>query len=210
MPYATRQQPTWSAAILAGGRATRLGGAVKATLTVGGAAILTRQRRALEALGVTPVVIAADPAPFAEFDITVHPDVLAGAGALGGLHAALAHADTPHVVVLAGDLPFVTAEFVGHLVSLRHDADAVVPRDAHGWHPLCACYGRHLAADLARRIGRGQLRIAAALDDWQVRAVEPGEIARFDPGGVLLMNVNTPDDYERARFEAHRADDTLS
>lgn len=188
----------WSAAILAGGRATRLGGRVKATLPVGGVAILARQLEVLRELGADTVVIASTPAPFASFDIAVVPDHAPGAGALGGLYTALTQAATPYVVVLAGDLPFVSAEFVNHLVSLRHGADAVVPRDAGGWHPLCACYGRHLAADIRGRVERGQLRIADALDEWHVRAVERGEWARFDPDGALLLNVNTPDDYERA------------
>jgi molybdenum cofactor guanylyltransferase len=198
MPNATRHRATWSAAILAGGRATRLGGQIKATLPVGGEAILARQLRALTALGVAPIVVAGDPAPFGSYDLAVVPDLVAGAGALGGLYTALMQAGAPHVVVLAGDMPFVSAEFLDHLVSLRHDADAVVPRDTAGWHPLCACYGRHLASGLARRVEHGQLRIADALGDWCIRAVEPEEIARFDPDGVLLMNVNTPDDYERA------------
>jgi molybdenum cofactor guanylyltransferase len=198
MSYPTRQRPSWSAAILAGGRARRLGGQIKATLPVGGTAILTRQLRVLGALGVVPVVIANDPAPFDGFNLTVVPDRLTRAGAAGGLYTALAQATAPHVIVLAGDLPFVSAAFLDHLVSLRHDADAVVPRDTGGWHPLCACYSRHLAAGLAQRIERGQLRIADALSDWHVRAVESEETARFDHDGALLMNVNTPDDYERA------------
>lgn len=204
MSQGTREPHSWSAAILAGGRATRLGGQLKATLPVGGVAILTRQVEVLSALGVSPVVIANDPAPFQPFGLVVVSDRVTSAGAAGGLYTALAQADAPHVLVLAGDLPFVSAEFLDHLVSLRHDADAVVPRDQGGWHPLCACYGRHLAPGLARRLARGQFRIADALSDWRIRAVEPEETDRFDSDGALLMNVNTPDDYARACDVAQR------
>ena len=198
MPYANRQERGWSAAILAGGQASRLGGRIKATLRVGGEVILARQLQVLNALGLPAVIIAGDPAPFRSFDIAVIPDLRPGAGALGGLYTALAQAATPFVVVLAGDLPFVSAPFLEHLISLQHDADAVVPRDTQGWHPLCASYRRHLAADLAGRVDRGDLRITDAFGDWHVKAVELVEIARFDPDGALLMNVNTPADYERA------------
>jgi molybdenum cofactor guanylyltransferase len=194
-----RDERSWSAAILAGGRATRLGGQVKALLPVDGTPMLARLLVEVGTLGAAAVVVAPEAAPFAGLGVRVVQDSRPGDGPLGALFTALEVATTPHVVVLAGDLPFVSAAFLAHLVSLRHDADAVVPRDAGGWHPLCACYGRHLAPAIARRLARGDLAVTAALDDWHVRAVTPGEIARFDPDGALLWNVNTPDDYDRAR-----------
>lgn len=194
---APRGSSSWSAAILAGGRARRLGGAIKATLPVGDRSILARQLDALRALGAEPVIVTADPKPFAPYGLAVIPDRETG-GALGGLWTALASAATPHVLVLAGDLPFVRADFLAHLLSRRYDADAVVPRDADGWHPLCACYGRHMAGAIGRRLARGDYRVAGALEGWHVLAVEGPELVRFDPDGTLLLNVNTPDDYARA------------
>ena len=35
--------------------------------------------------------------------------------------------------------------------------------------------------------------------DLTVREVGPGDLAPFDPDGRLLLNVNTPEDYQRAR-----------
>ena len=76
------------------------------------------------------------------------------------------------------------------------------PRDGHGPHPLCASYQRRIAARLKTRIDAGALRIADALSDLQVRDIGPDELAPFDPDGRLLLNVNTPADYERARRAA--------
>lgn len=198
MPTAPSDRRPWSAFILAGGLGTRLGGQVKALLPVGDRPILARLLETLAPFAVETAIVAPDATPFGGFDVPVIADRYPGSGALGALATALDTAATPHVVVVAGDLPFVSGGFLAHLVSLRHDADAVVPRDAVGWHPLCACYGRHLAPDLTRRLARGDRKVSRALEDWRVRAVEPGEIARFDPEGVLLWNVNTPDDYDRA------------
>jgi molybdopterin-guanine dinucleotide biosynthesis protein A len=198
MADASGRNRAWSAAVLAGGRATRLEGRVKAMLPVGGRPILTRLLDEIRHLDADVIVVARDAAPFAEFDVRVVKDRPEAEGAMGGLYTALVTASTPHVLVVAGDLPFVTAGFLRHLVSLRDGADVVAPRDESGWHPLCACYDRRLAADLAGRLAAGRLKLIDALEEWHVRAVMPDELARFDPDGGLLMNVNTPDEYLHA------------
>ncbi|MGE0042951.1 MAG: molybdenum cofactor guanylyltransferase [Vicinamibacterales bacterium] len=194
----------WSAAILAGGRAARLGGRAKHALPVGGRAILDRQLALLAALAADDIMLVgrpdAGPAPGAR----LVPDAVADAGALGGLYSALEAAVNDRVLVLACDLPFLTGAFLAHLLRSGRDADAVVPRTADGWHPLCGVYHRRAAASIRRRVDRGALRITDALGDLKVHALEPGEVARFDPDGVLLTNVNTPADLERAVRAADR------
>src|SRR6267142_2708293 len=44
------------------------------------------------------------------------------------------------LIVVACDMPFVTARFLDYLRSLTADADAVVPRTERGYHPVCAAY----------------------------------------------------------------------
>jgi molybdopterin-guanine dinucleotide biosynthesis protein A len=107
------------------------------------------------------------------------------------------------VLVVACDMPFLTAPFLGRLVAECLGVDAVVPRTADGLHPLCAVYAQSAAAAVQRRILNGQLRVADALADLAVREVGPEEIAPYDPDGTLLVNINTPDDYERA-LRLHR------
>jgi Molybdopterin-guanine dinucleotide biosynthesis protein A len=81
-----------SAAILAGGRARRFGGADKASLVVGGARIIERQLAALAAVTDDVRIVSNDPARYAALGVRVIPDQIAGAGPLGGLHAALVDA----------------------------------------------------------------------------------------------------------------------
>lgn len=125
------------------------------------------------------------------------PDEVA-AGALGALYTALHRAATTQVVVLAGDMPFVSAPFLEHLVGLMAHHDAVVPRAAGRWQPLCAVYHRRVATHLRRAIDAGAWRVVEALDGLDIRAATDADIAPFDDDGRLLLNVNTPDDYLRA------------
>ena len=222
----------WTAAILAGGHARRLGGRDKSALRVGAGSILERQLAVLRALTPHILIVGhhppspglppslklrrtaaaagrraspSSPGPreaSAGVDVRVVEDRIAGAGALGGLYTALVEAPTEQVLVIACDMPFISAPFLIALATLGTDVDAAIPRDAHGPHPLCASYHRRIADRLKTRIDAGALRILDALSDLQVRDIGPDEVAPFDPDGRLLTNVNTPGDYERALLAA--------
>jgi len=131
--------------------------------------------------------------------VRVVTDRIAGAGALGGIYSALMEAPTDQVLVLGCDMPFVTAPFLTHLVEKGCGVDVAVPRDARGRHPLCASYARRAAAHLRARIDAGDVTVGAALEGLAVCEIGPDELAPFNRDGRLLLNINTPDDYARAR-----------
>jgi molybdenum cofactor guanylyltransferase len=189
-----------SAAILAGGRATRFGGADKAALLIGGARIIDRQMAALAAVADDLAIIANDPARYAGLQIPVQPDAMPGAGALGGIYTALACARHDRVLVVACDLPFVTRDLLARLVQDAGDGiDAVVPRSRRGLEPLCALYTRGCMTAIEARIARGALAVADLASDIRVREIGVDALAAYDPDGRLFVNVNTPHDYARAR-----------
>jgi molybdenum cofactor guanylyltransferase len=189
-----------TAAILAGGRGTRFGGRDKSRLVVGSRPILDRQ---LDELTDIPDILlvgreASGHEPVGRFRII--QDRVPGSGPLGGLDAALAAARHDVVLVIACDMPFVTAGFLHHLASLAHAdvaeaavaAVAVVPQTEDGYHPLCAAYTRACHTIVMRRLADGKLAMMGLLDDVRVRVVSSEEIARFGDPKQLLANVNTP------------------
>lgn len=192
-----------TAAILAGGRASRMGGQDKGRLLVGGRTIIDREIAALRGLGCPIVIIAAEPDRYAEAGVPVVPDALPGCASLGGIYTAVTLADGP-VLVLACDMPFVTTAFLARLQRAGRDADVAIPRTPDGFHPLCASYAPSCAPVIRSRIESGSLAAAGFLPDVRVRELGPDEIAPFDPEGLLLLNVNTPADLARARDAASR------
>jgi len=100
-------------------------------------------------------------------------------------------------IVLACDMPYVSAPFLAFLAALIREtgADAVVPRTERGYHPLCAAYGRAALEPMAHRLADGRLKVADLLDDLRLRVVTEGEISRFGDRHRLLANVNTPAEY---------------
>jgi len=195
-----------SAAILAGGRAARFGGADKASLVVGGARIVERQLAALASVSNDVRIVANEGARYADLGVRLVPDAVAGAGPLGGLYTALIDARHDRVLVLACDLPFVPAAFLERLAiesGAGEQVDAVVPRSARGLEPLCAVYRKDCAGRARAQIARGDLRMTALLAALRVRELGHDALAPFD-GEALFENVNTPHDYARARGRVER------
>jgi molybdopterin-guanine dinucleotide biosynthesis protein A len=192
--------PAVTAAILAGGRASRFGGADKSSLLVDGTRIVDRQRAALSTVAKEILIIGHDPARYAGLGVAVIGDVVAGAGPIGGIYTALLSAQHPWVIALACDLPFVSAPLFELLArATGRDVDAVVPRSAFGLEPLCAIYARSVAAVFKRRLDGGARRLGDVLEQLRVREITADRLAGLDEDGRLFENVNTPHDYARAR-----------
>jgi molybdopterin-guanine dinucleotide biosynthesis protein A len=195
---------TRSAAILAGGQATRFRGQDKGALLVDGRAILDRQLEALAPL-TDDIMIVGDvargfqprdrsPERAAPLPREVH-DIVPGCGPLGGLHAALTAARGEALLLVACDMPYLSSAFVAHLFSLAGDADIVVPQSERGYHPLCAVYTNACLEPVAARLGERRLKMRELLDSLQTCVVPLESIRRFGDPDRLLTNVNTPADY---------------
>ena len=178
-----------SAAILAGGQATRFGGRDKSALIVEGRTILDRQLAELSAL-TTDMLVVGGRTPVAGARAVA--DVVPGCGPLGGVHAALTAARGEAVFVVAGDMPYITAAFARYLLDLAVSADVVVPRTERGYHPLCAVYTRACLAPVARRLAERRLKMTDLVRELRARVVTAEELNRFGDRHRLLANVNTP------------------
>jgi molybdopterin-guanine dinucleotide biosynthesis protein A len=182
-----------SAAILAGGRAIRFGGRDKGSLVIGGRTIFDRQVSELSQIAEEIVIVGhttTRPGVRALADLIPHR------GPLGGLHTALSAARSDVTVVVACDMPYVSAAFLAYLARLAADVDAVVPVTERGYHPLCAAYTRGAIEPIARRLAAGRLKMAELIADIRLRVVTAEEVGRFGDQHRLLANVNTPPEYD--------------
>ncbi len=213
--------------ILAGGASRRMG-MNKAHLSLDGVTFLERAARALRATARTRIVgktLAAqewfratkgeaNTSPFV-CDVYRTPDGRAPQSALTGLHAALWHARSPWVAIVACDLPFVTSGLIRRLAALR-DADggegefeAVVPVQTDGRRqPLCALYRRTPCLRRATEaLDRGDYALHSFLATLRAREVSAHELADLPGSRRFFVNVNTPEEYEGAKDEGGRMKD---
>lgn len=192
------------AAVLAGGESRRFG-APKALALVGGARVIDRVVQAARgALGET-VLVANRPEPFADLGLRMRPDAVPGAGALGGVHAALrwaADEGRAGALCVACDLPFLPAGLLRALAerAADGDADAAVPESTgrRGVEPLCAFYSVRCLAEAERMMESGELRLTELLERVRTARVPLAEVRRWGAPEVMFLNVNTPADHARA------------
>jgi len=191
-----------SAAILTGGRASRMGGVRKATLTMDGARIIDRQLAVLRQVADT-VFLVSSATSERDADLDIVRDHFPDHGALGGIYTAIIASPSERTLVVACDLPFLNAPLLEYMAGV--DADLVIPRTSRGYEPLCAVYSRACADSIRERLERGKLEASVLPEGVRVAEVGPETLATYDPDGLLFVNVNTPHDYERAKERVERA-----
>jgi len=183
----------FAVAVLAGGRSTRMG-RDKALLVLGGRTLLARQVALAWELGPAEVWVAGRAqAELGGLDARGIPDAVPGAGPLGGLAAALEATQAHHVLLLAVDMPALTAAFLGRVLAARAAGVGAAPRTPRGWEPTAAVYPAGFAPAVRDALDAGRLGLRALLDDaaaaGTVRALS---VERRDEH--LLANWNTPAD----------------
>jgi molybdopterin-guanine dinucleotide biosynthesis protein A len=125
-------------------------------------------------------------------------DIYPNWGALGGLHAALAACQREWAIVVACDLPFVTAQLFDYLASLRDTSDAIVPVQADERpQPLCALYRIEPCLPRATElIETGHRRPLDLLQLVNTRWVPFTELRNLAQAEKFFVNINTPEDYD--------------
>jgi len=187
-----------AAAILAGGKATRMGGAPKSFLVVDGQRIIDRQLAVLAPLFAEILVGANDLARYAELGLPVIPDAVRDQGPLAGILAVIEAAAAQRVIVVACDMPFVSAEALAMLADPAIDADVVVPVVDGRPEPLFARYSRACAAAIRARLESGDRKVCSFYDDVRVHEVDEPTLRAIDPALRFLANCNTPLDLQSA------------
>jgi molybdopterin-guanine dinucleotide biosynthesis protein A len=185
---------------MAGGAARRFGGVPKGLCRVHGRRIAGRVLGALGDACEARVVVANDARASRWFPgLPTVADREAGLGPLAGLATALRAASGTAALVVAWDMPFVTAEL---LRALRHRGEMAgrttvpVHGPAHVREPLCAYYRPDALEALEALLAGGERRAHVLYEVLAARhaaiAMPDAELLAFgDPSG-LFTSVDTP------------------
>lgn len=189
--------PPFAAVVLAGGRAARLGGQPKPQLEVGGRTMLAAVLAAVADAELRIVVGPPQPVPDGVLVLREEPP---GGGPVPALRAGLAAVEQAVVAVLAGDLPFLTAEVVTGLRE-RLTGDGVLLVDPAGRDQVLLGVWRTAALRSAVRDTAGHTSMRAALSPLTVQRWRPAAPAdRPAP----WTDCDTPADLDRARAHVSR------
>jgi molybdopterin-guanine dinucleotide biosynthesis protein A len=194
--------------VLAGGRATRLGGGDKPLRILGGKPMLARILERLKPQA-GPVAISAngDPARFAEYGLPVLADEGPGgqAGPLSGILSGMAWAttetDCKALLTVAGDTPFFPPDLAARLASAVavHDNHIVVAASGGRRHPVFALWPVSLETELNDFLSKSATFSVAAFLERQATVSVDFPMASIAGKAIdPFFNVNTPEDLAEA------------
>ncbi|HEU5397138.1 MAG TPA: molybdenum cofactor guanylyltransferase [Verrucomicrobiae bacterium] len=189
-----------SAVILAGGKSSRMG-RDKAFLQRAGEPLLARQIRLAREAGAEEIFISGrGNVDYSEFGCRVLQDRFADAGPLAGIERALAESATDFILVLAVDLPEMSAAFLQTLLAECREGIGAVPGVAGRLEPLAAVYPRR-AHPLAAALLEKNTRAARHFAEQSVRRRLVRVLDREAVDDRLFANWNRPTDWASGRVD---------
>ena len=172
--------------VLVGGKSSRMG-CDKALLPFHGEP-LARHIAAVVATAAGSATFVGDPEIYGHLGYAVVRDRKPGLGPLSGIHAALSVSDRDWNLIVACDMPEITAPFLTNLLDLaeQRDADCLVPAGPSGRpEPLCAVYHRRSLAHIEAALEAGVFKVMHAFGGAKVSVCPVMDAA-------LFQNCNTP------------------
>ena len=189
-----RVESRFSAAVLAGGRSTRMR-TDKAFLRIGNNLLIEHQLHCLRESGAAELLISGRAeVDYSRFDVKVVHDEQTHAGPLAGVAAALKASSLQLVLVLAVDMPRMTPEMLGKIISQCKETVGCVPFDGNVFQPLGAAYpiGLLPLAEHLLCTGRYSMQefVKQAINEGFIRPLE------LEPAEhVYFTNVNLPQEW---------------
>jgi molybdenum cofactor guanylyltransferase len=190
--------PDVAAFILAGGKSTRMG-ADKAFVMLDGRTLLARALQLARSV-TSDVRIVGDSTKFSAFAPVVE-DRFQGCGPLGGIHAALRASGAELNLMLAVDVPFISAALLKFLIARAWDgvASVTVARIGRGWQPLSAVYRREFADAAENALRQGRYKIDPLFDPSRTVTIAEEELAAAGFSVSMFRNLNTQEDLQVAQ-----------
>lgn len=188
-----------SAAILAGGAASRFNGILKPRIVIDGETIISRTLAAIRGIFDEIMIVTNSPGEFDDYnECRIVQDEILNAGPLGGIHAALKSCPGEAVFVFGGDMPFLDRGVILKLIGDFKSApcDVLIPCIGEYIEPLHSIYNISLAKILEEYLGSNKDKaVRQFVKTLNVRYVlfEGTEAVRR-----AFININSPSDIQVA------------
>jgi len=176
-----------------------MGGRPKGLMELGGRRLIERVLMALTPVVDDVLVVTNTPQLYAFLGLPMVPDVYPDRGSLGGIYSGLRAAPGQAALTVACDMPFLHPEVLKLLAERSGEGDVVIPRVDEQLETLHAAYGKACLPHIEERLIAGKLKIVGFFESVRVVEITEADVARFRDPRLVFMNVNTPEELDRAR-----------
>lgn len=185
--------------ILAGGNSTRLNTNKAFLELIDSKTIIENIVSCLKGVFSEIIIVANNVENYKFLGFRVVPDLIKNKGPLGGIYTGLKTASEERNFVLACDMPFVNVDLVRYMLKFK-EFDAVVPSYEGLIEPLYAVYSKNVLPIIESQIKNNELRINETIKKIKkIRYTEKEEIEKFDKGRLCFFNINSKEDFEKAK-----------
>ncbi len=116
-----------------------------------------------------------------------------------GIYTALSHTKEKWNFIIGTDMPGINTELVMEMSRHKEGYDIVVPFINGYTEPLFAFYNKRVLPYAALKVRQGKLKIQGLFEKVRVLYIKEDIIKRFDPEFTSFININTWDDYKKAK-----------
>lgn len=185
--------------IMAGGRSSRMG-TNKALLSIGGKTVIERIVTELSKIVSDIVIVTNTPEEYQFLGLPMIEDQWKDMGPLAGIHAGLTASRTEKNLVVACDMPFISAQLGGVLLNLLDDYQIAVPDISGQLHPLFAAYRKDTLGEISHSLQNQTLRIRQFFKHTNTKYVTEACLQKlqYHYQEQHFFNMNHPDDFARA------------
>jgi len=175
-----------SAAILAGGKSSRMG-QDKSLLPVNGKPLIHHIYEQLLGQFDEILISTNEPEKHAFLGARTVPDRVPGKGPLMGIASAVEAARHDRVFVIACDIPVIDLDTAKRMLALAEDFDCVIPMSPAGHEPLFAVYRKSALRAMREVLEAGERRISAIFPRVRTHLFDLGHAPWY-------RNLNTRED----------------
>lgn len=192
--------PHITLAILAGGKASRIGGRNKALLEIDGITFIQRIHQTLSPVFSNTIIISNEIVDFGIDNIVAYPDIIQGIGPLGGIHSALVNSTDSAIFVVSCDMPFVDSKIAVDMSTefLKGKSDILVPLISTYKEPLFALYLKSLVGQIESMVSTTNGR--PVNDLFLISKTNFYEIPFNQATKKCFTNINSFDDFKDLSF----------
>jgi molybdopterin-guanine dinucleotide biosynthesis protein A len=185
-----------SAAILTGGKNSRMNGEFKALLDICGTKIIDKQLKVLSSIFDDIFICGKDTGY--QNNIPVFEDDFFDFGPISGIYSALKHSKTDYVFVVSCDMPFLNKDTIKEMIeycSNNKDTQILIPEHKKGLEPLHALYHKSMLPIIHNQINSGNLSIRKC---FSISKTQKFIVNLQHNPTKSFFNVNNPEDLEKA------------
>lgn len=201
-----------TAAILSGGKSTRMG-ENKSLMEIGDKTVIERTIELLQPLFNKVVLITNEPEEYDFLNLETFRDVYPGKGPLAGIHSALVNSATDSCFVISCDIPLMKSEMIKYLVDYPTDRMITIAR-ANGFiQQLCGVYHKNCIAEAEKILSveaKGEVRapeqrkrrcsVMELIDKLGASIIDAAELPFYADDMYYNMNRKEEFEYVKSRL----------